>query len=108
MGLKQTLHIELQVGKFHFAHGDAPRLPEPAKGEWLVVGHEHPAISIGDGVASHMKCPCFLASENVLMLPAFSPWAAGTSIHSPHWNSQIHFSRAIAICDDKLLPIELG
>ena len=107
MGLKHTLHKTLQLGAFHFTHGDAPQLPSPAAGEWLVLGHEHPAISIGDGVASHMKCPCFLASQNILMLPAFSPWAAGTNIHSPHWNSNVRFSQAIAICDDKLLPIRL-
>jgi DNA ligase-associated metallophosphoesterase len=107
LGLKQSLHTELSIGHFHFAHGDADVLPEPRKGGWLVLGHEHPAISLGDGVASHMKCACFLASENTIMLPAFSPWAAGTSIHSPHWNSGIEFRQAIAICDDKLLPIDL-
>ena len=85
--------------------GDVRGLLNPRSGEWLIVGHEHPAISLGDGVASHMKCPCFLVGENVLMLPAFSCWAAGTNIHSAQWSCPTEFSQVIAICNDKLLPL---
>jgi uncharacterized protein len=107
MRIEQAVQTELQIGKFRFAHGDVREALHPRPGEWLVVGHEHPAISLGDGVASHMKCPCFLVGENVLMLPAFSRWAAGTNIHSAQWSCPMEFSQAVAVCDDKLLRVPL-
>ena len=106
--IEQTLHDALSIGAFHFRHGDAPVPQTIAPGEWLILGHEHPAISLGDGVASHLKCPCFLANETTLMLPAFSRWASGTDLHSAHWTCSVPFTQAVAVCDDKLLPIPLG
>lgn len=43
---------------------------------WL-IGHEHPAVSLGDGVATRVKCPAFLVGDDGIVLPAFSSWAAG-------------------------------
>jgi len=115
-GFQQKIQEDLAIGRFEFRHGDGPNALSSlddlrVNNRCLFMGHEHPAISLGDGVASHMKCPCFLVSDHVIVLPAFSRWAAGTSINSPQWNSQlseaISFSKAIAICNDKLLPIEL-
>jgi metallophosphoesterase superfamily enzyme len=75
------------------------------------MGHEHPAITIGDGVTTSQKCPCFLVSESVIILPAFSSWAAGTNIHAYEFMSETaraaKFTQAIAICGEKLLPISL-
>lgn len=71
--------------------------------ERVVMGHEHPAISVGDGVATSVKCPCFLFSQKTIVLPAFSLWAAGgieTALRE-------RFQHAIAILGDKLLPIHL-
>jgi putative SbcD/Mre11-related phosphoesterase len=119
------LPIELaaarEVGTNLFLHGDAanavahtaaasPRLKSAARPR-VIIGHEHPAISIGDGVTTSQKCPCFLVSERVIVLPAFSRWAAGTDIRchplmSPFARAA-KFTRAIAICGDKLLPIAL-
>ena len=107
LSLARPLHRELRIGRYRFTHGDLPEQLCPAEGDVLVLGHEHPSITIGDGVASHAKCPCFLSAENALMLPAFSRWASGTNIYSPHWSCPLDFSQAIAICDDKLLPISL-
>jgi metallophosphoesterase superfamily enzyme len=77
----------------------------------IVMGHEHPAISIGDGVTTSQKCPCFLVSDTVIVLPAFSRWAAGTDIHAHPFMSETaraaKFTRAIAICGKRLLPISL-
>ena len=42
-----------------------------------IIGHEHPAITLGDGVATRVKCPAFLVANDLLVLPAFSSWAAG-------------------------------
>lgn len=77
----------------------------------IIMGHEHPAISIGDGVTTSQKCPCFLISDTVVVLPAFSRWAAGTNIRAYPFNSEIarnaDFNRAIAVCGDRLLPIRI-
>jgi uncharacterized protein len=117
------LPIELaatrEIGPNLFLHGDAAnaaadapalRLKSAARPR-VIIGHEHPAISIGDGVTTSQKCPCFLVSERVIVLPAFSRWAAGSDIRcyplmSPFARAA-KFTRAIAICGDKLLPIGL-
>jgi uncharacterized protein len=105
------LPIELiqsrEVGRNLLAHGDAV----PPGERRIVMGHEHPAISIGDGVTTSQKCPCFLVSETVIVLPAFSRWAAGTNIRAYQLMSEAarlaKFTQAIAVCGEKLLPIRL-
>ena len=64
-------------GRFHFHHGDTT-LPLPEGTSIEVVGHHHPAVSWGDQAGSRLKLPALVASERRLILPAFSPWAAGT------------------------------
>jgi uncharacterized protein len=113
--LKQWLiPIELTseriVGAHRLVHGDAAVSAHNTTSR-IVMGHEHPAISIGDGVTTSQKCPCFLVSDDVVVLPAFSRWAAGTNIRAYPLMSEIarraSFTRAIAICGDKLLPVKL-
>lgn len=106
------LPIELaasrEVGANLLMHGDAA---SKANGKRIIMGHEHPAISIGDGVTTSQKCPCFLVSDTVVVLPAFSRWAAGTNICVYPLMSETarsaKFAKAIAICGDKLLPVKL-
>jgi uncharacterized protein len=97
------------VGGNLFLHGDGVSKATPRVR--IVMGHEHPAISIGDGVTTSHKCPCFLVSERVIVLPAFSRWAVGTDVHLYPFMSEIaraaQFTQAIAICGDKLLPVKL-
>jgi uncharacterized protein len=75
----------------------------------VLMGHEHPATCIGDGVASWAKCPCFLVSDKVIILPAFSTWAAGTIFPRYPFMSPLaqsaRFTQAYAILADKLLPL---
>jgi metallophosphoesterase superfamily enzyme len=92
-------------------HGDQPSAGEPvSEGCFLFMGHEHPAISLSEGVAS-IKCPCFLVSENVIVLPAFSSWAAGGDVRSGRFLSPVaqaaRFTQAVAIVAGKLLPVPL-
>jgi uncharacterized protein len=68
-------------GKYFFHHGDNT-FAGPA-GCIEVVGHHHPAVSWWDGAGSHVKLPALVAADTRLVLPAFSPWAAGTPWHSP-------------------------
>ena len=111
-----------EVGNNLLVHGDAMSSPEgrstvaggtpaPLPPRRIVMGHEHPAISIGDGVTTSQKCPCFLVSETVIVLPAFSRWAAGTDFRTYPFMSETaraaKFTQAVAICGERLLPIML-
>ena len=61
---------------FYFHHGDAvPRDVPPGIIE--VIGHHHPALSWWDGAGTRLKLPALVASPRRLIMPAFSPWAAG-------------------------------
>ena len=62
-----------------FAHGHLPNKNRP-----LVMGHEHPSVRLFDSVGAYVKLPCFVhfEREQVLVMPAFSPLAAGTDITS--------------------------
>jgi len=64
-------------GRFFLHHGDQS-LPVPAD-TVEVVGHFHPAISWHDGAGTRLKLPALVASPQRLVLPAFSPWAAGVA-----------------------------
>jgi putative SbcD/Mre11-related phosphoesterase len=97
-------------------HGDGRKkidaaLPDAAAWDRVVIGHEHPAISLGDGVASWVRCPCFLVSAKVIILPAFSAWAAG-SVVGEHpfmsvWARDANFTHVIAVAGHRLLPLPL-
>jgi len=63
-------------GKYVFHHGDR-NVPINAD-ELEVVGHYHPAVSWGDGAGTRLKLPALVQSKQRIILPAFSPWAAGT------------------------------
>jgi|SRR5688572_22569221 len=95
-----ALQMEHVAGPYLFVHGHQTT----QRRERIVMGHEHPAISVGDGVTTSLKCPCFLLSPRVIVLPAFSLWAAGgVEVALRH-----RFDRAVAILGDKLLPIPLN
>lgn len=93
------LSSEYVRGGYLFVHGHLPS----ERPERIVMGHEHPAISVGDGVATSVKCPCFLISRKTIVLPAFSFWAAG----GVEMALRQRFEQAVAILGDKLLPIPL-
>ncbi|MGH7957366.1 MAG: metallophosphoesterase [Opitutaceae bacterium] len=63
-------------GSYFFHHGDTTPAQPPACVE--VIGHHHPAVSWGDGAGSRLKLPALVVSARQLILPAFSPWAAGS------------------------------
>lgn len=113
--LKQwSLPIDLvesrEIAGNMLVHGDKA-VDEKQRARRIFMGHEHPAISIGDGVTTSQKCPCFLVSDRVIVLPAFSRWAAGTDMRVYQPMSEMaraaKFTEAVAICGDKLLPVSL-
>jgi putative SbcD/Mre11-related phosphoesterase len=79
-----TTHVD--IGGCTFLHGDADSAAAirnatgtKTKRNWLVIGHEHPSATLGDGVATWERYPCFLICDGLIVLPAFSKWAAGNS-----------------------------
>ncbi|AEH24852.1 metallophosphoesterase [Pyrococcus yayanosii] len=64
-----------EIGKWKVVHGH--RLEE---GERFIIGHEHPAIRLRDEVGAVIKVPTFLIGKDIIVLPAFSPWAYGNDI----------------------------
>lgn len=73
----------LQRDRYFFHHGDMPPtdLPQDAI---EVLGHFHPAVGLYDGAGTRLRIPALVASPRRLILPAFSPWAAGVP-----WNHQL-------------------
>src|SRR5205085_185907 len=69
--LPGNLPVTREVSCNLLMHGDGA-LRNPVLNRRIIMGHEHPAISIGDGVTTWQKCQCFLISESVVILPAFS------------------------------------
>ncbi len=65
----------LTRGSYFFHHGDAALVVPPLATE--IVGHHHPAITWADGAGTRLKVPALVATPRRLILPAFSPWAAG-------------------------------
>ncbi len=59
---------------FVFHHGDTA--PE-ATDRIQIIGHHHPAVSVGDGAGLRLKLPALIQQERRWILPAFSPWAGG-------------------------------
>ena len=76
---------------------------------WLLMGHEHPSVTLGDGVASAVKCPCFLVGQRRLILPAFSAWAGGCEIGRRPFLSDVarehRWEQMVAVVGSKCLPL---
>lgn len=69
-------------GRHAFHHGDtAPEIPQNAV---EVIGHFHPAFNWYDGAGTNLKLPALVSSDTRIIMPAFSPWAAGAP-----WNHQL-------------------
>ena len=108
---------KFETDEFLLTHGN--ELREAPADKTIIMGHEHPAICLGDGIKS-AKFPCFLigragtagARSQILVLPAFSYWAAGTNIRAYPFMSPLaekaRFAKAVAICGTKLLPVNLS
>ncbi len=62
----------LLLGGWHVVHGDGPLTDGP-----VVQGHLHPCVRLG---ASCVRAACYLSGPRRLILPAFSPEAAGADV----------------------------
>jgi len=104
------------TGRFRLHHGDRPGdsagpLALSAEDPVDVIGHEHPAVRLGDGVATQAKVPCFLKANDVWVLPAFSDWAAGCEIGRQPFLGPVarraQFHTAFACLGPRVLKIPL-
>lgn len=75
--------LTLQRDRYFFHHGDAVA-PELAADHIEILGHFHPAAGWYDGAGTRLRVPALVASSRRLILPAFSPWAAGVV-----WNDKL-------------------
>ncbi|HJT81410.1 MAG TPA: metallophosphoesterase [Chthoniobacterales bacterium] len=64
-----------RIDGFCFHHGHCE--VETAD-EIQVIGHHHPAQTVRDGAGLRLKLPAFVQQDRCWIMPAFSPWAAGT------------------------------
>jgi DNA ligase-associated metallophosphoesterase len=71
----RELHDSFTTERFEFYHGDCER---KQNGRIQIVGHFHPAATLRDGAGLRLKFPALVQEGNCWILPAFSPWAAGT------------------------------
>jgi len=79
------------VGDWRVIHGDG-RLPAGR----LVLGHFHPCLRWGRGLAA----PCYLVGQDRIVLPAFSPDAAGVNVlGARRWRGH----RCAVIAGDRVL-----
>ncbi len=117
-GVLHGVASAFECGPHLLLHGDG-RDPARAReqldaarnrGGKVIMGHEHPAIRLGDGVTS-IKCPCFLEAPDLIVLPAFSDWAAGCNVRKGQFLSALAeaaaFSAAHAILAGKVLKVSL-
>ena len=71
-----------RLAGYFFHHGDAAR---DVPGDCVeVIGHHHPAAVWNDGAGTRVKMPALVEGPRRLILPAFSPWAAGAP-----WNHRL-------------------
>lgn len=117
--LPVSVTSEYRLGRFRLRHGDdratavdSSSFALEGESPLAVIGHEHPALELGDGVASRTRAPCFLVSGEVVILPAFSDWAAGCVVGRDSFLGttarSTRFRTAYACLGPRLLPIPLG
>ena len=72
-----------QVGNALILHGDAVPKDIPKNVKTIIIGHEHPAISIKDGIRSEIF-KCFLKGKwkgkTLISMPSVNPLTEGTNI----------------------------
>ena len=118
-GLESPLVREVRLGRDLLLHGDlgdeaaatATCRAVSANGGRVILGHEHPSVTLSDGIATSARCPCFLVGDEVLVLPAFSSWSAGTNVRHGNFLSpylrRAHLTHTVAIVANRLLAMPM-
>lgn len=80
-------------------HGDKLRVELPEAG-FYVIGHYHPAVGLRDSAGAVRRTPAFCVSDQAVLLPAFSPFAAGLDLT----RSRLPKEAADLLGDFRVLP----
>ncbi|MFO8132464.1 MAG: metallophosphoesterase [Thermoplasmatota archaeon] len=75
---------QYEVGDVTVTHGH--RTIDVPPGGRLLLAHEHPFIKLRDEVGATLSMPCYLHTDAIAVMPAFSPIVAGTDVSdaAPH------------------------
>jgi putative SbcD/Mre11-related phosphoesterase len=89
MTIAESRGVELrdrfEAGGFTFVHGhEDVDVAGP-----VVIGHEHPAVKLRDEIGAVLSLPAFVVTDDVIVLPAFSPLALGVDVASYPYLSPI-------------------
>lgn len=110
LGLRATVDREKRMGRFRMVHGDSP-LGEQGDEAWVLMGHEHPSVTLRGAGNRSAKCPCFLVGQGLLILPAFSSRAAGCDVETGRFMGPIaaqgRFESAVVCVGTRLLKLPL-
>src|SRR5437879_9248501 len=83
--LNLTLHPRADLGGYTIVHGHE----EVSTLHPIIMGHEHPAVKLKDELGAVVSVPAFLATDRIIVLPAFSPLALGVDVSSYPYLSPI-------------------
>ncbi len=74
---------QAELGRYLFFHGE--ELPEGKEADFLIMGHEHPAMAVFSKAGKKEKLRCFLygkfKKKQLLVMPAINYFASGTEIN---------------------------
>jgi putative SbcD/Mre11-related phosphoesterase len=89
------LPLSFEVDGWTICHGNRRIGSRPT-----ILGHHHPILRAGG-----ISAPCFVVGPATIVLPAFSPNAAGCPVHAPDWPESLGGPEAhcVAAIDDELL-----
>jgi DNA ligase-associated metallophosphoesterase len=84
--LQHRLIESWQSNRFYFHHGDCAA---DVRDRIQIIGHHHPTGAMRDGAGLRLKLPAFVQRNDCWIMPAFSPWAAGTNWVDPDGECKI-------------------
>ncbi len=76
-----NVYKELVLNGYYFTHGHKIFEGFNKNYKKIIIGHEHPAITLIDEVGSKTKYKCFLIGLNVIVLPSISYYSYGTNVN---------------------------
>ena len=102
---------EARMGRYLFFHGEEMPSAVERGVEFMIMGHEHPAVGIYDSIGKQEKLKCFLYGKykrrRLLILPAANFFAGGTAVNiEPKENLLAPIFERVDV--DKMHAIVLG
>lgn len=103
----------LREGRFLFVHGHK-ELPLDAWGgvEYVVMGHEHPAVLLRDELGVSVKLKSFLVGSygeaKLVVVPALSPLMPGTEVNAPRARFLSPILREVDVNSMEVYVVELS